>query len=82
MKLTAIIISLLLVGCGAGEPSINNLPSTQPTMSCDQSAECVQRTQAGEVLKTCDEQYHGGRMMSTWDNGRSWLVGNCDLTAN
>ena len=76
-RILAIMISLSLVACGSNEPM------TRKGVPCEQSRECMTRVAANEFIATCGESFMGqpAIMMSTWDNGKTWSVGNCDATA-
>lgn len=79
MKLTLCAFVCLLTGCGAGASfDASQQPSQQPTVECSESAECMAY---GATARTCAESFFGTVMMSTWDNGKTWLIGNCDSTA-
>jgi hypothetical protein len=82
MKTITLLAALLLSACG-GAPLDSQQPSARPAVPCEQSAECKARTAAGQAIATCAESYMGNPavMMSTWDNGKTWLIGNCDSTA-
>lgn len=74
-----IVLPFALIGCGAGS-NIEPQLSTQPTMACSDSAECMAAEASGKPMRMCDEMIHGGKVISTWDNGRTWVTGNCDDT--
>jgi hypothetical protein len=87
MKLIMLCITVALTGCGVGQQvPITQQASSRLAVPCAQSAECTARVAAGETIKTCAENLlydtnHNLVMQSTWDNGKTWLIGNCDSTA-
>ena len=95
--LVAVPLVSLLSACGAGcndnmrrdlykGPAAPDAASARPAVPCNESAECMARVMDGQKIARCDEAVRAdefGRpaMMSTWDEGKTWLIGNCDDTA-
>lgn len=77
------VFASILVGCGGAMPVENpDVASSRPAVPCQMSAECRASVLAGEAPRICAESFMGqpAVMMSTWDNGTTWLRGNCDST--
>lgn len=79
-KIICILAAFCLSACNAGAIDETQLPSASKAVPCEQSKECLMY---GATAKTCNEGYIGNPpvMASTWDNGKTWLIGNCDSTA-
>lgn len=79
----AIAMMITMTACGGQPVDESQQPSKREAVPCSQSKECQTRVAAHEVIKTCAESFIGNPavMMSTWDNGQTWLKGNCDATA-
>lgn len=86
MKTILTVISLaFLTACGGTMQPTEDAqkPSTQKAVPCEQSKECMSLRAANTPIRTCAESFAGtpAVMMSTWDNGVTWVKGNCDSTA-
>lgn len=84
MQILIFCLCAALTACGGAPIDTAQQPSSRTAVPCSQSAECTQRVATGDSIKTCAEAFIGNPavMMSTWDNGKSWVRGNCDSSAH
>jgi hypothetical protein len=83
MKTTLSLVSILILSACGGNPEVKHVTqnlSSSVAIPCNQSKECQQRVANNEVILSCTEKFVGYQVVSSWDNGVSWLNGNCDMT--